>query len=212
MSELFDKSLRQVLEVSASKEPTPGGGSVAAIAGGFAAAMTAMVTNLTIGKKRYKDVEGQIKDIREKAMGLIKKAEKLVEADMAVFTRFMDCYKISASTPEEKEEKDKLIQEALKGATEVPLAIGKMCLDILSLVDEIAPIGSKMAISDAGVAAYLAEAGLQAALLNVDINVPQIKDEEFVNQALEQKKGLIAKAKEIKERSTSTVSRRIGGA
>lgn len=211
MSELFNSSLRDVLKVSASSEPTPGGGSVAAIAGGFAAAMTAMVGNLTIGKRRYRDVEAQVTSIRDKALCLMNRAEDLVESDMAQFNRFMDCYKMAVSTPEEKERREHLIQEALKGATETPLEIARMCLEILTLVDEISPIGSKMAISDAGVAAYLAEAGLQAALLNVDINVPQIKDEKFANQALQEKEGLIARAKEFRERSTATVSGRIRG-
>jgi len=138
-------------------------------------------------------------------------AEDLVEADMAVFGRFMECYKMPAATPEEKEQREGLIEEALKGATEIPIKIAKLALQILELVDEIAPIGNRTAISDAGVAAYLADAGLRAALLNVDINVPNLKDRAFALWAQEEKDALLARAEELKSRSVSTVLGRLAG-
>ena len=173
--------------------------------------MAAMVCNLTIGKKRYKDVESQVISIRDRAMGLMNRAEDLVEADMAHFKRFMECYKMPAGTDEEKERREHLIQEALKGATQTPLDIARAALEVLELVDELAPIGSKMAISDAGVAAYLADAGLRAALLNVDINVPQVTDRAFASRALEDKNGLLEQAAKLKDSSMSVVTRRLGG-
>lgn len=211
MSELFEKSLTDVLKVSASSEPTPGGGSVAAIAAAFAASMSAMVGNLTIGKKKYKDVEPQVTTLRDRAIGLMNRMEELVEADMSQFRRFMEYYKMPATTDEEKERKEHLIQEALKGATETPLEIARACLEILKVVDEIAPIGNTMAISDAGVSAYLAEGALMAALLNVDINLPNIKDAAFAEKAKQDKEGLIAQAREIKDRALSVISRRMAG-
>ncbi|NLA60801.1 MAG: cyclodeaminase/cyclohydrolase family protein [Firmicutes bacterium] len=209
MSDLFSQSLRDVLKGSASSEPTPGGGSIAAITAGFAASMVGMVCNLTIGKKKYKSVEEQVTRIRDRALALMNRAEDLVQADMAVFGRFMECYKMPASTDEEKERREHLIQEALKGATETPLDIARAALNILELVDELAPIGSQMAISDAGVAAYLADAAVRSALLNVDINVPMIKDQSFVAKALEDKNGLIEQAAVLKDRAVATVSRRL---
>ncbi|HHX27845.1 MAG: cyclodeaminase/cyclohydrolase family protein [Bacillota bacterium] len=209
MSDLFSRSLRDVLKVSASSEPTPGGGSIAAITAAFAASMVGMVCNLTIGKKRYKSVEEQVIRIRDRAMALMNRAEDLVEADMTVFGRFMECYKMPAGTDEEKERRQLLIQEALKGATGTPLDIARAALSILELVDELAPIGSQMAISDAGVAAYLADAAVRAALLNVDINVPLIKDAAFRDEALANKNGLLEQAAVLKERAAATVSRRL---
>lgn len=209
MSDLFSQSLRDVLKVSASSEPVPGGGSIAAITAGFAASMAAMVCNLTIGKKKYKDVESQVIGIRDRAMALMSRAEDLVEADMTQFKRFMEYYRMPAETDEDKERRDHLIQEALTGATETPLDIARASLDVLRLVDELAPIGSKMAISDAGVAAYLADAALRAALLNVDINLPQIKDRAFAVSAEEDKNGLLKQAAELRERALSIVSRRL---
>ena len=211
MSELFSKSLTDVLKVSASSEPTPGGGSVAAIAAAFAASMSAMVGNLTIGKKKYRDVEPQVTSLRDRALCLMNRMEELVDSDMQQFRRFMEYYKMPAVTDEEKERKDHLIQEALKGATETPLEIARACLEILKVVDEIAPIGNTMAISDAGVSAYLAEAALRAALLNVDINLPSLKDEAFARKARSDKEGLIDQAQELKSRALSTISRRMAG-
>ena len=211
MGELFSESLRDVLKVSASSEPTPGGGSVAAITAAFAASMSAMVANLTIGKKKYKDVESQAVSLRDRALCLMNRAEELVDADMAQFRRFMECYRMPSGSEDEKERREHLIQEALKGATETPLEIARTCLEILKIADEIASIGNAMAVSDAGVSCYLAEAALRAALLNVDINLPQIKDEAFVASAKKSKEGLIDQATELKERALRVISARMAG-
>lgn len=211
MSELFSQSLRDVLKVSASSEPTPGGGSVAAMVAAFAASMSAMVGNLTIGKKKYRDVEPEVTRLRDRALCLMNRMEELVDADMQQFRRFMEFYKMPAATDEEKERKEHLIQEALRGATETPLEIARACIEILKIVDEVAPIGNTMAISDAGVSAYLAEAALQAALLNVDINLPLLKDEAFAKKAQDDKEGLIEQARQLKDRALATISRRMKG-
>lgn len=211
MSELFSQSLRDVLKVSASSEPTPGGGSVSAIAAAFAASMAAMVANLTIGRKKYKDVEQEVTRLRDRALCLMNRAEELVDADMSQFRRFMEYYKMPATTDEEKERREHLIQEALKGATETPLEIARLCLEVLKVVDEIAPIGNTMAISDAGVAAHLADGALKSALLNVDINLPSIKDEAFAREARENKEGLIDQARQLKDRALTTISGRMKG-
>lgn len=211
MSELFGESLRDVLRVAASSEPVPGGGSVAAIAAAFAASMSAMVANLTIGKKKYRDVEEQVTGLRDRALCLMNTAEELVDADMTQFRRFMEAYKMPAASQEEKERRDHLVQEGLRGATETPLEIARACLEILKVVDEIAPIGNTMAISDAGVSCYLAEAALRAALLNVDINLPQVKDQDFVKYARDNKEGLIDQARELKDRAMATISARLSG-
>ena len=211
MSELFSQSLRDVLKVSASSEPTPGGGSVAAMVAAFAASMSAMVGNLTIGKKKYRDVEPEVTRLRDRALCLMNRMEELVDADMQQFRRFMEFYKMPAATDEEKERKEHLIQEALRGATETPLEIARACIEILKIVDEVAPIGNTMAISDAGVSAYLAEAALQAALLNVDINSPLLKDEAFAKKAQDDKEGLIEQARQLKDRALATISCRMKG-
>jgi len=211
MSELFDMSLRDVLKVSASKEPVPGGGSVSAIAASFAVAMAAMVSNLTIGKKKYKDVEEKVTSIRDRALGLMTRLEELVDLDMAHFKRFMEIYRMPKETQEEKERRDHLLEEALQAATGTPLEIARTCLEILHMVLELAPIGNAMAISDAGVSAYLAEASLRAALLSADINLPQIKDGEYVQRITKEKDGLVQQAQDLKERALAIVFSRMSG-
>lgn len=205
MSDLFSRPLREVLRVAASSEPVPGGGSVSAIAGCFGAAMVSMVANLTIGKKKYRDVEGQAVVIRDRALSLMNRLEALVDEDMTSFQRFMDVYKMPRETPEQEHTRALLMEEALKASTETPLRIARACLEGLELAAEIASIGSKMAISDAGVAANLLGAALESALLNVDINLPSIKDEEFKRASLEERLSLSRRAQELKDRCLSLV-------
>ncbi len=209
MGSLFDKSLSEILRESASSAPTPGGGSVSGIAAAFAAAMAAMVGNLTIGKKKYKEVEAEVTVLRDKALDLMSTFEALVEEDISQFAKFMEAYRLPKNTQEEKQKREQVLQQALKGATETPLKVARACVELLDLVCKLAPIGNTMAISDAGVAAYLAEAGLRAVLLNVDINVPMIKDQDFVAQARKEKEGLIEQASKLREKAVSIVSERM---
>lgn len=209
MGSFFDKSLSEILRESASSAPTPGGGSVSGIAAAFAAAMAAMVGNLTIGKKKYKDVEAEVTVLRDKALDLMSTFEALVEEDISQFAKFMEAYRLPKNTQEEKQKREQVLQQALKGATETPLKVARACVELLDLVCKLAPIGNTMAISDAGVAAYLAEAGLRAVLLNVDINVPMIKDQDFVAQVRKEKEGLIEQASKLREKAVSIVSERM---
>lgn len=179
------------------------------IAAAFAAAMAAMVGNLTIGKKKYKDVEAEVTVLRDKALDLMSTFEALVEEDISQFAKFMEAYRLPKNTQEEKQKREQVLQQALKGATETPLKVARACVELLDLVCKLAPIGNTMAISDAGVAAYLAEAGLRAVLLNVDINVPMIKDQGFVAQARKEKEGLIEQASKLREKAVSIVSERM---
>jgi formiminotetrahydrofolate cyclodeaminase len=209
LGRLFDKSLSDILQEAASSAPTPGGGSVSGIAAAFAASMAAMVGNLTIGKKKYRDVEEQVTALRDKALGLMAAFETLVEEDISQFGKFMEAYRLPKSTEEEKQHREGVLQQALKGATETPLKVARACVELLELVCELAPIGNTMAISDAGVAAYLAEAALYAVLLNVDINVPMIKERGFAVQAIEEKEGLMEQARSLREKAVAIVSERM---
>ncbi|MGI6628363.1 MAG: cyclodeaminase/cyclohydrolase family protein [Bacillota bacterium] len=209
MSELFSMSLAEILKASASSEPTPGGGSVSAICAAFAASMASMVANLTIGKKKYKDVEAQVTSLRDQTLRLLAGFEELVDEDIKQFGNFMEAYRLPKNTPEEKEKREASVQKALKGATETPLRVARACVDLLEIVCELAPIGNKMAISDAGVAAYLGEASLRAVLLSADINIPMIKDPDYVEQVVQEKEGLIGQAQKLKEKAMAIVSARM---
>jgi formiminotetrahydrofolate cyclodeaminase len=209
MSEMFNKSFKKVLDESASSAPTPGGGSVSAMVGCLGTAMVAMVGNLTVGKEKYKEFESQTKAILDKAYDAMAKLEKLVDEDMAVFGSFMDALKMPKDTEEQKKERSEKMQLALKSATDTPMEIARVCLDVLKLADELSVFGNKGAISDVGVGAYVAEAALNGVLLSVDINVPSIKDSAYVEKVNAEKNQLIAEAKALREKAVSKVQERM---
>lgn len=211
MSRFFDKSLREAVEISASTSPTPGGGSISALVACFGVAMTAMVSGLTLGKEKYKDVEPEVRDILETAKALIVRLEELVEADMAEFNNFMAAYRMPKDTGAEKSARETAMQKALKGATDTPMEIARVCLNALQITDRLSTIGIKMAISDAGVAALIAQAALEGVLLSVEINIPMISDRDYVHRVIEEKEEMVAKAKSLKDGILAVVRDRIGG-
>ncbi|KAB2952622.1 cyclodeaminase/cyclohydrolase family protein [Heliorestis acidaminivorans] len=208
MKNLFDESLREVLKQSASPAPTPGGGSVSAVAGAFGAAMVAMVGNLTVGKEKYKDVEPEAKELLHKANKVIEELEQLVQADIDAFNAYMDVYKMPKNTEEEKALRAQALQKAAIEATEVPLAIAEVALKGIEVAKAMASIGNKMAISDVGVGAYLGEGALKGALLSVDINLPVIKDADYVKKAEARRDQLIARAEKVREEALQVLRQR----
>ncbi|MHB1042168.1 MAG: cyclodeaminase/cyclohydrolase family protein [Eubacteriales bacterium] len=209
MGDFFNKSLRDVIAVAASNEPTPGGGSVSAMVACFGVAMTAMVCNLTVGKEKFRDVEPQVQEILDTAKGLLKKLEELVDADMVDFNSFMATFRMPKNTDEEKAARNAAMQKALKSATDTPMDIARVCLKALEITDKLAPIGNKMAISDAGVAAVVAEASLNGVLLSADINIPMIKDEEYVKKVVAEKEQMVAEARRLKDKAFAVVQERL---
>ncbi|MEW6182349.1 MAG: cyclodeaminase/cyclohydrolase family protein [Bacillota bacterium] len=209
MAQIFDWSIKQFLKEASSSAPTPGGGSVAALCGSLAASMASMVASLTVGKEKYRDVEAEMTTILEKTTALINGFEELVADDIAAFSGFMAVFKLPKDTEDQKAERARRMQEALKNATDTPLAIASACLEVLELAEQAALKGNKGAVSDAGVAAFLSEAALNAALLNVDINVPSIKDADYVGKAQAERTNLGAKAAAIKGRTAAAVANRL---
>lgn len=209
MSHVFDLSVREFLKVSASDSPTPGGGSVSALVGSLAAAMVSMVANLTVGKEKYKDVEPEVQEILREIQAVMARLEELTAQDIKEFGNFMDVLKMPKNTEAEKTLRAAKMQEALKSATDTPLEIARVCLTTLELADRLSGIGNKGAISDVGVGAYVAEAALNAVLLSVDINLPMIKDEEYVARAKAERDELVAKARELKEKAVAVVQSRL---
>lgn len=209
MSEVWDWSFRKVVEVSASDSPTPGGGSVSALVASLGVAMVAMVGNLTVGKEKYKDVEPEVKEILDKAYGIIGRLEQLVDQDIAEFGNFMKVLKMPKDTDEEKALRQARMQEALKSATDTPLEIASTCLEAVKLAEQLSKIGNKGAISDVGVAAYVAEAALNSALLSVDINLPGIKDADYVARASAERARLVNEALALKEQAVAKVQERL---
>jgi glutamate formiminotransferase/formiminotetrahydrofolate cyclodeaminase len=173
----------------ASADPVPGGGSVAAYAGALAAALTRMVTGLTLGKKKYAAVESEIAVIASSAETLMTKLEGLVASDAAVYAEVSAAYKMPKSTEAEIDARKQAITTALLAAAEVPLETARACAGVADLAADVAAKGNTNAITDAGVAALLAEAGCKAAAYNVRINVASLDDrsrgEHLVREAIE---------------------------
>jgi len=176
---LTDKPVSRFLDALASSAPAPGGGSVAALSGALGAALVSMVCNLTVGKKKYADVEQDIKAILEKSESLRHKLADLLQADVQAYTAVSQAMKMPRATEEEKVARAETLQKALKGATEVPLQIAEACVEVIALCQPAAEKGNKNAVSDAGVAILMAEAGLRSAALNILINLGWIEDQRF---------------------------------
>jgi methenyltetrahydrofolate cyclohydrolase len=175
----IDQPLRHFMDKLASKSPEPGGGSVAALTGALGAALVSMVSNLTLGKEKYKDVQPKIEALLREAETLRGEFQDLIQKDTEAYGALSEVYKMPKSTDAEKEARTAKMQEALKKACQVPFEIGLKSLDIAKLADRAAAIGNVAAVSDAGVAALLAQACAQSAALNVKINVNSIKDEDY---------------------------------
>jgi formiminotetrahydrofolate cyclodeaminase len=181
MNLLMDKTLKEFNDLLASGEPAPGGGSAAALSGLLAASLTIMVGNLTFGKKSFEDRDDEVKfafktDF-EKMIQLKDVLADLVDKDTDAFNGFMRAMKMPKATEEEKTARAEAMSAASLRALDIPLETAKNCLLILRHQLIIAKYGNKNAISDIGVGALLACAGLEGAGLNVRINLPGISDE-----------------------------------
>ena len=183
------------LDALAAGTPTPGGGSASAQAGAMAAGLISMVARLTVGKKKYAEVESDMGYILHQSETLRAELTKLVEADAAAFTQVMDAYKL----PKDNEGRPEAIQKATKKAIQVPLNVAGKSLQVMSLALQVAMTGNLNAISDAGVGLNLARTALTGGLYNVRINLETLKDEQT-------KKDFLAKAKALKEKADSLES------
>ena len=165
-----------------SKAPVPGGGGAAALVGALGAALGGMVASLTVGKPKYADVEDEVQELKVAAYRLQKDLLELIEKDAEVFAPLAGAYRMASGTEEEKAEKDRVMQACLKQASLAPLEIMEKCAETLTLLEKFAEKGSVLAVSDAGCGAALSKAALQAAWLNVCINIRIIDDEKFVQE------------------------------
>ena len=179
---LADLTIKDFLAETAGSAPVPGGGSISALNGAIAAALTEMVAHLTVGKKKYADVEEEIWELKGKCDQLQKDFLRLIERDAEVFEPLSKAYGMPKETEEEKAEKARVMAIVLKDACSVPMEIMEKCCEALDLIKEFAAKGSKLAISDAGVAATFCKAALKGASLNVYINTKSMADREYAEE------------------------------
>jgi formiminotetrahydrofolate cyclodeaminase len=183
---LIDKSVSQFLDELASSSPAPGGGSVAALAGAVGAALTSMVCNLTIGKKKYADVQDEMNALVEQTELLRKEMTQLIDQDTEAFNAVMAAFGLPKGSESEQAARSAAIQEATKAATLVPLNVMRSCEKALFHARTVAQKGNKNSASDAGVSALMLQAGCAGAALNVRINLNGLKDADFVRQVAQQ--------------------------
>jgi formiminotetrahydrofolate cyclodeaminase len=209
MAEIKDTQIEPFLDALASSAATPGGGSAAAIMGGMGAALVSMVCNLTIGKKKYADVEGEMKEILAKSEDLRHRLTGMIQHDVRAFDTVMGAYGMPKETDAEKEARSAAIQEALKQATEVPMRCCKLAREVIDLALPASEKGNLNVISDAGVGVLSAYAALRSAALNVYINAKMISDQSFVEAKLKELEGLLDGAEAATEKAYDIVKGKV---
>ena len=182
---------------TASNEPVPGGGSISALAGSLAAALTEMVAGLTIGKKKYAEVEEEMKAAIEPMHAI---CEHLLDDISESFDLYMQALTLPKETEEEKAARQEAMQNGLKAAVAVPLSVAKRAYEIMPYAEVMVTKGNKTAVTDALVATMMARTAVLGALFNVKINLESIKDEAFVAETTKEVEVLEKKAIEHEQK------------
>lgn len=205
---LTDLTVKDFLNKVAGSDPVPGGGSIAALNGALASALAAMVANLTIGKKKYTEVQEDMQAIAQEAERLMGDFTADIDRDSDAYDRVFACFKMPKETDEEKAARSAAIQEATKYAAQVPLEVARRACALMPLIAEVALKGNQNAVTDACVAMMSARNAVLAAVLNVRINLSSLKDAELVTrlqaeadgleqQACQQEQALLNKVKAL---------------
>ena len=205
---LTDLTVKDFLNKVAGSDPVPGGGSIAALNGALASALAAMVANLTIGKKKYAEVQEDMQAIAQEAERLMGDFTADIDRDSDAYDRVFACFKMPKETDEEKAARSAAIQEATKYAAQVPLEVARRACALMPLIADVALKGNQNAVTDACVAMMSARNAVLAAVLNVRINLSSLKDTELVTrlqaeadgleqQACQQEQALLNKVKAL---------------
>ena len=205
MAEIKNTAVEPFLEALASSSATPGGGSAAAIIGAMGAALVSMVCNLTIGKKKYAEVEDEMKQVLGKAESLRRRLTGMIEDDVQAFDKVMAAYGLPKETDADKEKRDAAIQAALKQATDVPMRCCHAAREVIEVAGIASDKGNLNVISDAGVAVLAGHAALRSAALNVFTNAKMITDRTFAEAKLEELNELLAGAEGATESAYDVV-------
>lgn len=190
----------EFVEVLASKAPVPGGGGASAAVGAFASALGMMVTNLTIGKKKYIDVEAEMEDVRSRLESLRQELVGLTDRDAEAFEPLAKAYGLPKETEEQRSEKERVMEKALYEASVVPLQIMKTVFRVMEDLEVLGEKGSRLAVSDVGVAVLFARAALEGASLNIYINTRLMKNREQAERLNKESDELIAEAGRLQEK------------
>ncbi|MEY8353123.1 cyclodeaminase/cyclohydrolase family protein [Lachnospiraceae bacterium 54-53] len=177
-----DQTIHAFLETLSSKSPTPGGGGASGLGGAIGTALGEMVVNLTVGKKRYADVEEEMQSVLKELESLKEEFIRLAGEDEIVFAPLAAAYGLSADTEEEKKHREEVLEARLLAATLVPVAVMEQALKALGLMEVLAHKGSRLAVSDVGVGVQFIRSALLGAKMNVSINTKSMKQREKAAQ------------------------------
>ncbi|MBF8982917.1 cyclodeaminase/cyclohydrolase family protein [Lutibacter sp. B2] len=202
---LANMNIKDFLDKTASSDPVPGGGSVAALSAAVAGALTEMVAGLTIGKKKYVEVEEEMKEVQKAALEFRNKFVDDIDRDSDAFNEVMAAFKLPKETDEEKEKRKEAIQEGTKKASLVPLDVAKDAFKIMEIIEKVVVKGNQNAVTDGAVAAMMARTAVLSALYNVKINLGSIKDEAFVAKLTKEVQELESKVGEVEKNILSKV-------
>jgi len=196
------------LDATAAGTATPGGGAVAALAGASAAALTTMAARLTIGKRKYADVEAQMRDVVAQTETLRAELTTAVDADSAAFEAVMASMRLPQDTPDRQAARARVIQTATQRAIDVPMSVARACVQVIELAGVVAAHGNRNAISDAATAVHMARAALESAGINVRINAAGLDDTEAARRQVDEMNGLRARGTQLANRILAQIDER----
>ena len=176
---LTARPLAEVLDLAAAEVPAPGGGSAAALGSALAAALVAMVCRYTQGRERFADVDRRVREVLREVEDLRRGLTGAVDEDADAYSGYARARKLPRGSDEEVAARETAMRLALESSTLVPLRVARMSVRVLELALAAAELGSPQLVSDAAVAAELADAGRRAALVNVRLNARQLADDAF---------------------------------
>lgn len=202
-------SCREFVDALSSKAPVPGGGGASALVGAVGMALGNMVGSLTVGKKKYADVESEMYELKAKADQLQKDLLRLIERDAEVFEPLSRAYGMPRETEEQRLDKARVMESALKNACSVPMEIMEKSCEAIELMVEFGAKGSALAISDAGVGAACCKAALKGASLNVYINTKSMSDKAYAGKLNEKCDAMLEKYSKIADDVFESVLNRL---
>jgi len=205
-----ERTIREFCAELASGVPVPGGGGAAALVGALAAALASMTLNYTLGRRRFERVEAEMLALLARADTIRADLLDLVERDADAYQAVVDAQGLPKGAPEQAAARERAVQRALAEAVRVPLRAAVLAADVLALCEPIAERGNPRLISDIGVAALLADAALQAAGLNVRVNLAELRDAGLESESRAALARLTAGANEVRPRVMALVNRALG--
>lgn len=186
-----EQKIYDYLDVLASAAPVPGGGGASALGGALGAGLGQMVASLTVGKKRYADVEAEMQQALFSLNIYQMEMLALADRDAEVFAPLAEAYKMPTETDKQREEKDRVMEENLLSASLVPLQIMKKSVAMMEILEELEKKGSRMAVSDVGVAVQFVRTALTGAVMNVYINTKSMKNREKAEELNQEAEALL---------------------